>query len=170
LTSLETLGLSLFLVVLLLGLFATVFGFPGTLIIALAVFLYATITGFANVGFLTLLLVILLSLVAEVIDFASGMYGTVRLWSSNRDFFTAIAGSTLGAIALTPLLLGFGILLGIFLGGFTALLLVRLLEYRRMRVSLRPPGRVIVGRAAAVLVKGGSALTMIAVTLLKIYS
>jgi uncharacterized protein len=164
------LGLSLFTVVLVLGLFATVFGFPGTVIIAVDVFLYATVTGFSPVGPVVLLIVVLLSLLAEAVDFALGMYGTVHFGTSTRDLVTATVGSCLGAVVLTPVLLGLGTLLGIFLGGFTALLLARLLQYRHMRAALRPTPAAIAARSAAVLAKGGAALAMIVVTLLNVYS
>ena len=168
-TPLETTGLSLFTLVLCVGLFATVFSFPGTVIIAADVFLYALISGFASISFRVLLILMLLALLAETIDFALGMAGAVRIGSS-EDLWAAMAGSCLGVAAMTPLLMGLGTLLGIFLGGFAGLFAREFIRRGKMKPALRPSLTSLVERVFAVVVKGGAALVMIIVVMLNVYS
>jgi uncharacterized protein YqgC (DUF456 family) len=169
-TPLESTGVTLFILVLIVGLFLTVFSFPGTVIIAADAFLYALLTGFTKIGLGLLLLLALISLLAEAVDFALGMAGAATLDFSSQGAWAAIVAACLGAALLTPFLLGLGTFLGIFLGGFTGLLATELIHYGRMKPLFRPPVTAIFGRVTAAFVKGGAALSMIIVTLLTIYS
>jgi hypothetical protein len=47
----EIAGLTVFILVLFLGVFLTVFGLPGTVLILIDVVAYALLTGFAQIGF-----------------------------------------------------------------------------------------------------------------------
>ena len=49
-TPLEVGGLTLFILVLLLGTFSILFGFPGTVIILIDAVVYGAITGFEKIG------------------------------------------------------------------------------------------------------------------------
>lgn len=169
-TPLETTGLSLFILVLFLGLFATVFSYPGTVVILGDAVLYAVFTGFQQIGLLIIVILVILSILAEAIDFALGMVGAAHIDSSARAVLAAAAGSCIGAVVMTPLLLGLGTLVGIFFGGVIGLLVVELIRQSKMKPSLRPPVASMLGRVFAVFVKGGTALSMIIVVMLNIYS
>jgi uncharacterized protein len=170
LTPLEVGGLTLFILVLLLGTFSILFGFPGTVIILIDVFLYGAITGFEKIGLKILMVLLVLAVLAEVADFAVSMAGAVKFGVSRKGFWAFTVGGFVGALLLTPLFLGLGLLIGTFLGGFIAMLIVELLARNRIKPTLRASYGAILGRVAGIFVKGVFALIMVIVTLTNIYS
>ncbi len=72
---LEAAGLTVFILVLFAGIFVTVFGLPGTVIILIDVILYALVTGFGPIGFKVILVLMVIAVVAEMLDFGLGMIG-----------------------------------------------------------------------------------------------
>ena len=102
-------GLTLFILVLLFGTFSILFGFPGTVIIFIDAFLYAAVTGFERIGFKILIALLTLSALAEVTDFAVGMAGAVKFGASRKGLWAFLAGGLIGALLLTPFLLGLGL-------------------------------------------------------------
>lgn len=167
---LEIGGLTLFILVLLFGTFSILFGLPGTVIILLDAFIYAALTGFEKIGLKILLTLLLLSILAELAEFVVGMSGAVKFGASREGFWAFLIGGLIGAALLTPLLYGLGVILGAYLGGFAAILLVELLRRNRLKPSLRAAWGAVLGRAAGVVVKGFFALIMVIITLTAIYS
>ena len=161
---------SLFILVLLFGIFSILFGLPGTVIILLDAFVYAALTGFEKIGIKVLLTLLLLSILAEVAEFAVGMSGAVKSGASQAGFVAFLIGGFLGAALLTPVLYGLGIILGAYLGGFLAMLLVELIRRNRLKPSLRAAWGAILGRTAGIVVKGFFALIMAVITLTAVYS
>ena len=134
---LEIGGLTLFILVLLFGACSILFGLPGTIIILVDALIYAAVTGFEKIGFKVLVTLLILSVLAELVDFAVGMAGVVRFGSMRTGFWAFVIGGLIGASLLTPVLLGLGIILGAFVGGFTAMLIVEILARNRLKPSLR---------------------------------
>ncbi len=130
-------GLTLFILVLLFGTFSILFGFPGTVIIFIDAVLYAAVTGFERIGFKILIALLILSALAEVADFAVGMAGAVKFGASRKGLWAFLAGGLIGALLLTPFLLGLGLVVGTFIGGFAAMLTLELLARRRLKPTLR---------------------------------
>ena len=126
-TPLEIGGLTLFILVLLFGAFSILFGFPGTVIILIDAFIYCAITGFEKIGLKILLTLLILSVLAEVADFAVGMAGAVKFGVSRKGFWAFTIGGFIGALLHDPFFLGLGLIIGTFLGGFIAILTVELL-------------------------------------------
>ena len=62
-------GLTIFILILFLGIFSVIFGFPGTFIILIDVIMYAWITGFEKIGLKIIVILIVISLFAEAMDF-----------------------------------------------------------------------------------------------------
>ncbi|MBM4312964.1 MAG: DUF456 domain-containing protein [Deltaproteobacteria bacterium] len=169
-TPLEVGGLTLFILVLLLGTFSILFGFPGTVIILIDAFVYGAITGFEKIGLKILMVLLVLAVLAEVADFAVSMAGAVKFGVSRKGFWAFTVGGFVGALLLTPLFLGLGLLIGTFLGGFIAMLIVELLARGKIKPTLRASYGAILGRVAGTFVKGIFALIMVIVTLTNIYS
>ena len=169
-TPLEVGGLTLFILVLLLGTFSILFGFPGTVIIFIDAFVYGAITGFEKIGLKILIVLLVLSVLAEVADFAVSMAGAVKFGVSRRGFWAFTVGGFVGALLMTPLFFGLGLLIGTFLGGFIAMLSVELLARSKIKPTLRATYGAILGRVAGIFVKGAFALIMVIVTLTSIYS
>jgi uncharacterized protein YqgC (DUF456 family) len=170
LTPLEVGGLTLFILVLLLGVFSVLFGFPGTVIILVDAFIYGAITGFEKIGLKILIALLVLTLLAEMADFAVSMAGAVRFGVSRKGFLAFAVGGFIGALLMTPFFLGLGLLIGTFLGGFIAMLIVELLARSKIKPTLRATYGAILGRVAGICVKGIFALIMVIMTLTSIYS
>ena len=166
----EVFGLTLFILVLFIGLFAIIFGLPGTLIILADAIIYAAATGFSRIGFGTILVLVLIAIVAEALEFFMGMAGAQRLGSTKAGVAASIVGGIAGAIVMTPFLLGLGTLLGSFLGAFLGAFFAELAAQGRLKPAARASYGALLGRVAGLMVKGFCAVAMIAIALMQIYS
>jgi uncharacterized protein YqgC (DUF456 family) len=166
----ELAGLTVFIVLLFAGVYLTIFGLPGTVLILLDVFVYALITGFNRIGFKAIVLLVVMTIAAEALGFTMEMASTVRFGPSLRGLLAATTGCVLGALFLTPILWGLGTLLGIFLGGFTGFFIMEMLRQSRLKPAFRAPSRAILATAAGTFTKGSFAVAMSVVTLSNIYS
>jgi len=168
--ALELTGLTIFILLLFTGIYGAVIGLPGTILILGSVFFYALLTGFQKIGIGAIVLLILLTIVAEGIGFAVEFMNKIRFGPSIAGIMTSLAGSLLGALCLTPLLWGLGTLMGIFLGGFTGFFLTELIRQSKLKPAHRVSARTMLTSAAGIFAKGSCALVMTVVTLLNIYS
>jgi uncharacterized protein YqgC (DUF456 family) len=162
--------LTLFILVLLFGAFSILFGLPGTVIILIDATLYAAVTGFERIGFKILLTLLLLSILAELADFAVGMAGAVKFGASMKAFWASLIGGIIGAILMMPFLMGLGAVAGGFIGGFAGILTVELLRRNRLKPAFRAAWGATLGRGAGICVKGIFALVMIVITLSSVYN
>ncbi|MGA3207514.1 MAG: DUF456 domain-containing protein [Syntrophales bacterium] len=169
-TPLEIAGLTVFILVLFMGIFSIVFGIPGTAVIFIDVILYALITGFERVGIKVVLVLLVISILAEAIDFSIGVAGAARFGISRRVIWISTISGFIGAVAMTPFLLGLGTVAGIFLGGFAGVLAIELIHQSKLKPALRAGYAAILGRVAGTLVKGFCALVMIVIAMSNIYS
>ena len=167
---LEIAGLTFFILVLLFGAFTVLFGLPGTVIILVDVAVYAAVTGFDRIGLKVIIILLILSILAELADFAVGMAGAVKFGASRKAFWASLIGALIGAAVMTPFLLGFGAVIGAFIGGFAGILIVELLRRQRLKPSLRAAWGATLGRAAGICVKGFFALIMVVITLSSVYN
>jgi hypothetical protein len=170
LPTLETIGLGLFIVSLLLGLFSILFGLPGAVIIALVVIIYGAATGFTTIGWKLIAIMIALALLAETIEFLIGMYVAVQFGISIKAFWSALAGSIIGAALLTPFFLGFGTIAGIFLGGLAGVVIVETVRQQRLKAAFRASIGMMLGRIAGICIKGGLAFFMVIMACNAVYS
>jgi uncharacterized protein len=167
---LETAGLTVFILVLFAGIFVTVFGLPGTVIILIDVILYALVTGFETIGWKVILFLIAIAVVAEVADFGLGMIGAARYGASKAGIWAALFGSIVGVALAAPFFLGMGTLLGIFLGGFTGAFLVEFMNQRKLKPAFRAGYGSVLGRVGGIMIKGLLSVLMVVITLYHIYS
>jgi len=167
---LDIAGLTFFIIVLFIGVYATLFALPGTVLIFLDVLVYAAITGSHNIGGLLLFILLVLAILAEGLEFILGMTGATTFHASRKGLIASIIGSVVGALLLTPWLYGLGTLAGIFLGGFTGILLTELIRQKHLKPATRDSKGAFIGRAAGTLTKGSLALIMVIMTLMTIYS
>lgn len=164
-------GFVVFIAILFLGIYLTLFGLPGTVIIFLDVLLYALFTGFAQVGWKVLLLILFLCVLAEAIDFMTGLTPVVhKAPVLKRSLWVAALGAALGMMILTPLLWGIGIWGGFFLGGLVGILIVELIRQSKLRVPHQAPPWSFLAMIAQKAFKGCLALIMVFVSLSHIYS
>lgn len=169
-TPLEIAGLTVFILVLFMGIFSIVFGIPGTALILIDVIFYALITGFERINIKIVLILLVISILAEAIDFSLGMAGAARFGISRRAIWIAAISGFICALAMTPFFLGLGTVAGIFLGGFAGVLAIELIHQAQLKPALRAGYGAILGRVAGTLIKGFCALVMIVITMSNIYS
>lgn len=167
---LATVGLAIFILVLLIGIFTTVLGFPGTLVILADVIVYSLITGFDEIGFTIILSLVIIALVTEAVDFYLGMKGAKKYTPSRTGVAASVIGGVIGALLMTHILLGLGTIIGIFLGGFSGVLMVEYMEERSLKPAFRASFGELSGWIAVVLTRGFSAVVMTVIVMLKIYS
>jgi len=170
LPTLEIIGLSLFVIFLLLGLFSIIFGLPGAVIIAVVVLAYAAVTGFTVIGWKLLLVIVALAVLAETLEFIIGMHVASQFGLSMKGFWASLIGSMIGAAALTPFFLGFGAIAGIFLGGMAGLLMMEMVHRKRLKAAFRASLGMVLGRVAGICVKGCLAFVMVILALNAVYS
>jgi uncharacterized protein len=170
LSPIETAGLTLFIVVLFLGLFSIIFGLPGAIIILLDVVVYSIVTRFDTIGLKVLLVLLLLAAAAEALEFFLGMTIALRFGLSMKGLWASIIGGIVGAMAMTPFFFGLGAALGAFIGGFAGVFLVELIRQGHLKPAFRAGYGAVMGRVVGTLAKGVLATVMVIITLTSIYS
>jgi hypothetical protein len=143
------------------GLIAVVLGLPGTWLIVITSVLYSWLTGFAVITYQMLLALLILAVAAEVLEFWSGLWGARRYGGSKKAMLATLIGGFIGAIILSPMIFGFGTIVGAFLGAFAGGFLISYLERRKMNEAMRVGWGGMVGRVFAMVFKGVAVVTMI---------
>lgn len=166
---LEAAGLTIFVIILFIGVFSIIFGFPGTVLILGDVVVYSLITGFEKIGWKIIVTLVFLSLLAETVDLVTGFAGARKYGSSKTGIVLSVIGGIIGAIILVPVLLGLGAIIGAFLGGFVGAFLGEYLEERKLKPAFRAGYGALMGRIAGVLVKGSLAIVMTVITMWTVY-
>jgi uncharacterized protein len=163
------LGFTVFILILFLGVYLTLFGLPGTIVIFLDVLFYIIFTGFDHVGWKIILFLLISAVIAETIDFLI-MAGGYQQIASKKSFGAAAIGSLIGAFLLTPFFWGPGTWGGFFLGGLAGILTVEFTRQLKLKAPFRTPGSAILAMIGGKMIKGSIALFMIAFSLSNIYS
>jgi uncharacterized protein YqgC (DUF456 family) len=166
---LKILALALLILAMPGGLVAVVLGLPGTWMILGASVLYSWVTDFGVITIQLLLLLFLLAAVAEALEFTAGLWGARRYGGSKKAMIGTLIGGLLGAIALTPMLFGFGSILGAFFGAFAGAYVVTYVEQRKMEEAIRVGWGALVGRVLAMVFKGAAVVTMIGLNIWAIF-
>jgi uncharacterized protein YqgC (DUF456 family) len=167
----EIAGLTIFILILFIGIFSIIFGFPGTIIIVTDVIIFSWATGFEKIGFKVIAVLVIVSLVAETLDFIFGAYSGVRRFGlSIKGLLAAVIGAIIGAVALTPFLMGLGTIIGMFCGGFTATLIVDSIAEKKLKPAYRTGYKNRLMKIAGTVLKGSFAIAMTVAALSTIYS
>ena len=169
-TPLATAALTVLILILMTGLFITVFGLPGSLLIFLGALFYAAATGFSPLGFQTLLALLLMAFFAEGLEFLLGMGGAHHAAASRRGLAAAGVGGAAGMMVLTPWLYGPGALIGLFAGSFAGVWIIEMIRQWNLKSSFRAEARAILRWTAGSLVRGALNIGMTVVILITIYS
>ena len=103
---------------LVFGIVATIFGIPGTFIIATAALLYSLLTDFSGISWVLIFLLFAISILLEFLEFSLSGYMTNRFGGSKLSIVGAILGGLIGAIWGTTILPIIGTLIGAFMGAF----------------------------------------------------
>lgn len=165
----EYAGLNIFLLFLFLGLLINIFSLPGPIVILVVAIFFFSITGFSAIGIAAIIGMAILAAIAETVDYLLGTRGAGPFRFSASSLGMGALFGTAGALALTPVIYGPGLILGIFLGAFTGVFLNELVKMGRLRPSLRNY-RSILLNGVAVFSRGVVSLVMITIILNSIYS
>lgn len=164
-----TAGFTVFILILFVGIYLTLFGLPGTIVIFLDVLFYIIFTGFDHVGLKIILFLLISTIIAETIDFLV-MAGKYQPMTSKKSFGAAAIGAVIGAFLLTPFFWGPGTWGGFFLGGLAGVLTIEFIHQSKLKAPFRTSGSAILAMIGGKMVKGLIALFMIAFSLSNIYS
>lgn len=151
------------------GLIAVVLGLPGTWLILITSFLYSWLTGFSVITYQMLLGLLVLAVAAEVLEFWSGLWGARRYGGSKKAMLGTLIGGFTGAIILSPMLFGFGTVVGAFLGAFAGGFVLTYLEQRKMNEAVRVGWGGLLGKVFAMVFKGAAVVTMIGLDIWAIF-
>ncbi|MRR17491.1 MAG: DUF456 domain-containing protein [Deltaproteobacteria bacterium] len=169
-SSLASTGFFLFILLLFVGIYLSLFGLPGTIIIFLDVLLYGFFTGFGQVGWKVLLFLLCFAVLAETLDFLTGLTKAHKPPVLKKSLWGAGIGASVGMIIFTPLLWGLGTWMGFFIGGLTGTVLMELLHQYRLKAPQQVSNGAFLAMIGRKALKGSLALIMIFVSLSAIYS
>jgi uncharacterized protein len=144
---------TLYIAGVVLALALVVIGLPGTFVIVITAFIYGYTTGFENLSVNCLLLLLSLSVFAELADNLISMFWARRYGSSARGIVGSIIGALIGSVIGSALLPIIGTILGGLLGSFVG---AYLSEYHRLRDNgraVRAGWGAFAGRMAGIALK-----------------
>jgi len=165
----QILWIIFFIIVCLAGLIISIFGGPGPFIIFGGAFLYGLIEHFQDIDFATLLVLLILSIAGEIIEFLSGLIGAKKFGASKAGIIGALIGGITGGMAgilFLPVIGSIlGALLGVFLGAFT----IELINQKNVYNSLKAGLGAFVGRLGGSVTKFVLVIIMAIIVFNKIF-
>jgi uncharacterized protein YqgC (DUF456 family) len=165
----DTFGLTLFILLLFLGILLCIHGLPGMVLIIADVLVYSIITGFEKIGWPAILALCFVAVAVETADVFFSMKGSPRFSPSKQSVLISFAGSCLFALLLTPSFLIIGLVGGFFLGGVLGMLCALMIQETKLKPTYRMPFSVLIGRTSTLFVKGSVATALVYFTLLFSY-
>jgi uncharacterized protein YqgC (DUF456 family) len=152
----DTIVLGLALFVMLIGLVGTVLPvLPGTILILLGALLYAVVDGFQLVGWPTLIVLGLLTLVATTADIWASSAGAKVSGASGWSIVTGLIGGLAGFILLS--------LPGAIIGAVGGVLLTEIVRVGDWKKALKAGSGWLIGWAISAVVQLGIGLIMVAI-------
>ncbi|HSJ54399.1 MAG TPA: DUF456 domain-containing protein [Anaerolineae bacterium] len=152
----NTLAIIVASIVVLVGLIGTVVpGIPGTILIFAGALIYALMEGFQVVGWPTLAVLGLLTLVATTADIWATGVGARLGGASGWSIVGGMVGGVVGMLVLT--------LPGAILGALAGVLVVEILRVKDWRKALKAGGGWAVGWLLATMLQVAIGVTMVAI-------
>ncbi len=143
---------------MLIGLIGSVLPFiPGSPLILLGAFIYAWYTDFLVVTWGTLVILLLLTVLSQILDYLASILGAKKFGASRWGMSGAFLGGIIGLFS--------GGILGILIGPFIGALLLELLHGQDLPASLKIGLGTLVGFLGGAIGKISIALTMIGIFL-----
>lgn len=163
----EGLALAILIILSLIGFVTIFFTTFGTFIIFIGSLLYAILTDFSIISIKTIVLLFVLYLCGEVLEYIFIIIGGKKFGASNTAIIGAIFGGVIGAIAGMGFL-GIGVLLGTFLGIFLGAFLVEFFIQKDLVKSLKAGAGGVIGRIGSIVTKVIIAIIMLTITATRI--
>jgi uncharacterized protein YqgC (DUF456 family) len=158
--------LALYILVSLTGLVSLIFGLPGTFIILGASVLFGWYGGFSDITARVIIVLVVLALAGELIEFLLGILGSKKYESSNRAIVGSIIFGIIGAVMGAPFFFGIGAVIGAFAGAFAGAILMELSQGKKMDEAIKSGWGAFLGKVAGTISKGALGIAMIAITVL----
>ena len=161
----------LVLLISLAGVALNVASLPGNWVMFLAAISLSAWHGWQKPHWLGLLLILVILLLAEVIEFVGGMIGARQFGASKSASWAAIAGAIIGGIIgippITMAVLGIDHIFCAVLGAFIAAWGVELLKQKPMGEATKAATGAALGRGVGILSKiGGGLLVWMCIAIL----
>ena len=156
--------LAFYILFSLAGLVTLIFGLPGNFIILGVSILFGWYGGFQEITVKIIIILIILALMGELIEFLFGILGSKKYESSNRAIIGSIIFGIIGAIVGAPFIFGIGAVVGAFAGAFAGAIVVELSQGKKMDEALKSGWGAFLGRVAGTISKGAVGIAMIAIT------
>ena len=137
--------------VLLLALFIIPLGLPGTWVMIAAAVAYSLLVP-ASIGWVSIIAIAVLALVAEVLEFTLGVSYTRKYGGSSRAGWGAMLGGLIGAFVGVPVPV-VGPIIGGFLGAFAGALAAEFSRGSSVQASTSAATGALVGRGIAAAMK-----------------
>jgi uncharacterized protein YqgC (DUF456 family) len=152
-TTMEIIGLSLALLVMLAGLVGSLVpGFPGTLVVLAAAVVHRLCFGQDSASNLVLVILAALAAAAMAFDFLAGLFGANKFGATWRGMLGAMLGGLIGLFFGLP---------GIIVGPFAGATLFELLGDRELKAALKAGLGATLGLFAGIIGKFSIAVVMI---------
>ncbi len=151
----------LFLLLIISGPILLFFGLPGTFAVALLTLLFSWIHDFKVISSEIIILLFVLSAIAEAAEFGTSVYISKRYGSSKAAIIGSLVGGITGTFLLTTFLPPFGMFLGAFGGTFIGAFCVDWYLSKDWRKSNKSGLGAVLGRALGLMFKGGLCMGMI---------
>jgi uncharacterized protein len=153
-------------ILILLGLIGAVVPvLPGSLLIWLGAFVWASADGFHRVGWPTLVILGVMVVITWGSDLALTTLISRKSGASKKAVLGSIIGGILGGLFLTPIFPVAGTILGALTGSVLGIIAVEYLDRRNLRQAVKAAGGYILGFLASAALQLFLCLTMIAIFL-----
>ena len=154
---------SLFILAAFAGLISHVFGFPGNFIILADSILFGWYDGFKEVTIKILIILLVLALLGELVEFVLGILGAKKYKSSNKAIVGSIVFGIIGGILGIPFFFGIGAVIGAFVGAFVGAFLVELTLEKNVDRAMKSGLGAFIGRLGGTFFKGAIGIAMIVI-------
>jgi uncharacterized protein YqgC (DUF456 family) len=146
-------GNILFLLVLGAVLLLHMISLPANWIFLALSTLYAFLTGFASVGLWSLLVIAILAILGELLEFLVGVGYTAKRGATRWGVIGTFVGGIAGGVLLSSVAPPFGALLCAFGGSFAGAVLLEYLAQERVGVALRSGRAAFLGKVFGAVAK-----------------
>ncbi|MGC9027594.1 MAG: DUF456 domain-containing protein [bacterium] len=155
-------------IVMTASIVSVVFGVPGTLISFLAVLIFVIITKAHYIGWITVAVLAVLTLIAELGEILLGIKDAAKVGVSKKAITVSVISGIAGSIVFAPFLLGIGAILGAALGTFVGAFVVSVIESKQTLDAVHKGWVSAIGRLKGTLFKGTIGLIMLIICLVEI--
>lgn len=158
----------LVIALMLLSLGLHVFGLPGNWALLAFVLIWKLFQPAAMTWNFVILLTVL-ALIGEIIEFAAQYFGGKKFGASGRGNFGAFIGAIAGAMLGAPFMFGLGALPGALLGAFGGCLILELSHGRCFEEAKKSAWGAFWGKAFGMTVKVSLGVWMFAISIPKVW-